>query len=65
MRYSSIASTATLAWVRLYTKGLPEPAKSSRRAEIESDLYEQLHSGDTNSLEILRAAVQGIPDDFI
>jgi hypothetical protein len=61
----SIASTATLVWVRLYTQGLPETAKSARRAEIESDLYEQSRSDDASSLEILRAAVQGIPDDFI
>ena len=33
-----------LAWVRLYTVGLPAQIRRDRRSEIESDIWEQAHA---------------------
>jgi hypothetical protein len=59
-----LPQVATRLWVRLYTAGLPAEATTSRRAEVDSDLYER--SVETPSLlEDLYCLIAGIPDDLV
>lgn len=54
-------------WVRAYTSGLPESAKSERRAELESDLWEQVHEDPASMAvgpHILLRALLGVPADL-
>ena len=39
-----LAAGVARAWVRLYTAGLRADVRDSRRAEIDSDLWEQQHT---------------------
>jgi hypothetical protein len=66
-----LAIGLTRAWVRLYTKGLPPELRDDRRAEIESDLWEQGYDGEANGhdpqetgAEVLLRLVAGLPADL-
>ena len=67
----SFASRMVLAWVALYTRGLPPEARLARRDEIESDLWSQredarstCRSGLSLAVEILARLVLGIAADL-
>jgi len=62
-----LATAAVRAWTRCYTWRMEPLVRDARRAEIESDLWEHLHSDDGNStvpLDIVSRLVLGIPDDL-
>jgi hypothetical protein len=66
-----MAATFARAWVRVYTGGMPSELRYTRRAEIESDLWEcqqeyrwQPGSDTDMAAEILLRTVIGIPDDI-
>jgi hypothetical protein len=66
-----IALALALAWVRIYTRGLPAPVRDARRAEIESDLWEQRHEEQSRrrrafatALDVLGRALRGVPSDL-
>jgi hypothetical protein len=55
-------------WVTSYTSTAPAPAAADRRAEIESDLFEQLRSGvDAGEAHLARSVIgrtiRGVADD--
>ncbi|MGE0598615.1 MAG: hypothetical protein AB7J35_02155 [Dehalococcoidia bacterium] len=54
------------SWVKAYTAGLPDGPKTSRRIEVESDLWEHLHDSSRRAVgvEILLRALFGIPADL-
>ena len=61
----------TRRWVRLYTAGLPTEVREARRAELESDLWEQEQEAGaagcrptTTALHVLRRFMLGIPADL-
>jgi hypothetical protein len=61
----------TLAWVRTYTRGVPEPICDERRSELDSDLWEHRataqHAGvgaRATSFSIAARALAGIPADL-
>jgi hypothetical protein len=58
-------------WIRLYTLGLPPTIREERRAELDSDLWEEWHQGSVRGLDALSKATSmwtrwllGIPDDL-
>ena len=60
----------TRRWVWLYTAGLPAEVREPRRAELESDLWEQEQEAGaagcrptTTALHVLRRFMRGIPAD--
>lgn len=60
---------AVHVWLAVYTFGLPHDVAAERRAEIESDVYEQLHSdlGSTrlgSRLSVIGRAARGAADDI-
>ena len=50
-------------WTRLYTAGLPADVRDTRRAEVESDLWESLLDA-TGSRHILARLALGVVDDL-
>ena len=61
----------TRRWVRLYTAGLPTEVREARRAELESDLWEQEQDAGaagcrptTTALHVLHRFMLGIPADL-
>ena len=65
-----VAVGMTRTWVSLYTSGLPPEFRDSRRAEIDSDVWEQQRTADLlnqpqgeTSLQLLARLVLGIPSD--
>jgi len=50
-------------WTRLYTAGLPAAVRDTRRAEVESDLWESLLDA-TGSRHILARLALGVVDDL-
>ena len=65
-----IATGMTRTWVSLYTSGLPPEFRDSRRAEIDSDVWEHQRTADLlnqtqgeTSLQLLARLVLGIPSD--
>lgn len=65
-----IAAGITRAWVRLYTIRIPEEMRFTRRAEIDSDLWEHAADGAARSARPLSTAIQvllrtcfGVADD--
>jgi hypothetical protein len=66
-----IAVGLTRAWVAIYTKGLPAELRDARRAEIDSDLWEQRQvaglddepPGET-ALQLFARLLLGIPSDI-
>ncbi len=53
-----LAIGLTRWWVRLYTKGLPPEMRDARRAEIESDLWEQGEDATANGSQPDETALQ-------
>ena len=53
-------------WVRVYTTGLPDDIAADRRAELESDVWEQQHDPDHGSpIHILLRFAAGVPADLL
>ena len=68
----TLAIGLTRWWVRLYTKGLSLEMRDARRAEIESDLWEQGEDATANgsqpdetALHILFRLFLGLPSDLV
>jgi hypothetical protein len=62
-----LATGAVRGWTRFYTRRVEPSARDARRAEIESDLWEQLNAqegGRSLPPEIVCRLVLGIPDDM-
>jgi hypothetical protein len=61
-----LAVTAVRSWTRFYTWRAPRAAAEMRRAEIESDLWEQLNDQHRplRPLEIIFRVIADIPDDL-
>jgi hypothetical protein len=62
------SSAIVRAWTRLYTWRLPAFARDTRRAEIDSDLWEFTHDRDVDrsiapALHVMARLVAGMPDD--
>ena len=63
-RLDTAAARWTSAWTRVYTAGLPAPAREERRAEIASDVWEELHSGEARpGRSVLVRSIVGVPSD--
>ncbi len=67
----TFASSLTRGWVRLYTRGVSPPARTRRRAEVDSDLWEQADEGRESgrrafetALAILARLLFGMPADL-
>ena len=60
---SNLGVRIARAWVDCYTRGLPEPAGTRRRDELESDIWEQTHDPHIGSRGVLGRCVRGIPAD--
>lgn len=56
----------TLWWVDRYTRGVPEPEREARRAEIESDIWEHTAALDGRRVGLALASrcARGIPADL-
>jgi len=52
------------AWTRIYTWGMDPRTRAARIAEIESDLWEGVHSGDGASAILIRLLL-GVVDDLV
>jgi hypothetical protein len=61
-----LAVAVVRLWTRLYSWGLPQAGAAARRAEIESDLWEQLNDTERvpHPLEIVSRAILGMPADL-
>ncbi|MEX0782337.1 MAG: hypothetical protein WD557_06775 [Dehalococcoidia bacterium] len=65
MNAASFALWFTHAWVRLYTRGLDARLRSERRAELESDIWEQSHGRrDGAAWAVLLRCLLGMPADL-
>ena len=60
---ANAAARVTRWWTRCYTAGLPGDVRDTRRAEIESDLWDSLADGNSTRHILARLAL-GIPDDL-
>lgn len=64
----SIVAGAVRLWVRVYTTWLPADVKNDRRAELESDLWEEVHAASHRPLaaafQMLARWLLGIPADL-
>ena len=68
-RLLRVAATIVRIWTRAYTWRLPPALRESRRAEIESDLWESQRDPDRNrglspALHVIIRLLLGVPDDF-
>jgi hypothetical protein len=63
-----VATAAVRGWTRLYTCGLPKDARDARRDEIESDLWESTHDGNSDdawlALHIWMRCAGGLLNDL-
>jgi Ca2+/H+ antiporter len=66
-----IACRVARAWVRLYTMFVAPETRARRRAEVNSDLWDQLadaranHEGmPTTEIDVIRRVVAGVPADL-
>jgi hypothetical protein len=62
----AFAVAVVRTWTRIYTWQLDSTVRDERRAEIDSDIWEQVHAPDarpTVALEILGRMLLGIPAD--
>lgn len=63
-----VAGAACRSWTAVYTLGLPEPERERRRAEIESDLWEQQADSEDDAadtaFEIFARTVLGMSADL-
>jgi hypothetical protein len=63
---SSAPSRLVDRWARSYTAGLPDDIAAERRAELESDLWEQQHDPDHRSgVEVIGRLLFGVPADLL
>jgi hypothetical protein len=67
---TSLAAGVARNWVAVYTLGLPPSVRDARRAELESDLWEQRHeirSGTSNRVGkgVLARVLGGVPADIL
>jgi hypothetical protein len=63
----ALATTLVRVWTRVYTWGLEPRARDARRAEIDSDLWEQVHApaaGSLLPLQIVGRLLLGMPHDL-
>ena len=63
-----LSSAIVRAWTRLYTWRLPARTRDTRRAEIDSDLWEftcdrETDRGVAPALHVMARLIAGIPDD--
>ena len=62
-----VAAAAVRAWTRLYTCGLPDAPRQTRRDEIESDLWESTHDREADrdglAMQIWGRLLNGMFDD--
>jgi len=61
---SDQSSRLVMGWVRLYTRGLPVEAAERRRAELASDLWEQIHGPDEPAGPLVGRCLRGMPGDL-
>lgn len=66
-----VAAGLTRTWVAMYTTGLPAELRDARRAEIDSDLWEQRHVAQFNdepagetAFQLLARLLLGVPSDL-
>ena len=62
-----LAIVLVRVWTRIYTWRLPHAICESRRAEIESDLWESRHdraAGIASAFQMIARLLLGIPDDL-
>jgi hypothetical protein len=52
-------------WTRVFTIGMPATVREWRRAEIQSDLWEQAHDGPASGWQLVGRLLRGIPADVI
>jgi hypothetical protein len=69
---AGLAQRLTMAWVRLYTAGMPPNARARRSAEVESDLWEHAADRQTEGadpaavgLETMGRVIRGVPADLL
>jgi putative membrane protein len=60
----TLAATLTRRWVRLYTAGLSPEVRDARRAEIESDLWENSSDSEETRRQVLGRLLLGMPADL-
>ena len=67
----ALALSLARAWVRIYTSGMPPAVGDARRAEIESDLWEQRHEEQarrrralSTAFRLLGRVLRGVPSDL-
>src|SRR5437773_460071 len=65
-----IALAVVRFWTTLYTGGMPHALRETRRAEIESDLWESQHDRRPESdlsvaTQVVLRLVRGVPDDLL
>jgi hypothetical protein len=60
-----LAVTLVRLWTRVCTLGMPPTAREWRRAEIESDLWEQHHDRPASTWQLLGRLFRGIPADVL
>jgi len=65
LRAKGLATWLALLWVRCYTRGLAQELRESRRAEIASDTWDQVH-GDryASGAWVLVRCLLGVPADL-
>lgn len=65
MSQDSFGARFARAWVAFYTRSLPDASGERRRAELESDLWEQSNetSSGRTSAQVLGRCLRGIPAD--
>jgi hypothetical protein len=68
-RFLRLAMGLVRGWARIYTWGMPSVVAESRRAEIESDLWELQHDPDgarglSLTVHVIGRLLIGVPDDL-
>lgn len=58
------AARLVVWWAGRYTRGLPPEVGDRRRAEIESDVFEQTHAGDGRGTAVVWRALRGVHADL-
>jgi len=64
----SLSASSVRLWVHLYTTGLPASTRQSRRAEIDSDLWEQVECAEavtlSTAVHVFLRMLLGMPSDI-
>lgn len=61
---STRAVTVAAWWAERYTRGLPADVRDRRRAEIASDVFEQLHAGGARGAAVTWRVLRGVHADL-